>query len=119
MNTKLKPVIPRRATMPYGGFTSCLPAIQRTRAPAPAPARVPLDFDNMSDEALLRLEPVQKALLAHDWYYEFSDDASVRARGEAQRANLVKLLKALDQTQARALWQMYAPAAMPYDAVVR
>lgn len=118
MNLKTKPIIPRRATMPYGGYTSCLPPIGRSRAPAPGPRPV-IDFDNMSDEQLLQLEPAQKALLAHDWHFEFSDDASTRARGEAQRTNLVKLLKALEPQMARALWQMYAPAAMPFDLVVR
>ncbi len=95
--------------MPMGGWQSCLPP-QRLRPPKAT--RPVIDFANMSDAELMKLEPVANMLKEHDWYHDFSDDPSRRQAGRARRNEILAALAALPEEQAEALWGMYAPKAL-------
>lgn len=117
MTMKMKPMIapvPLRATMPLGGYTSCLPPVRRQppRVRVVEVAPVAFDLDNLCDTALLALEPAVTALQAHDWYYDFSDDIEVYRRGKQSAVTVYTELAKLSRSQAEALWQLYAPAAL-------
>jgi len=86
---------------------ACLPAVRRVPPSPPV-----LDFANMSDEMLQRLEPVARLLQTFDWHWRFSDDARVHAHGAENEKVLDAALAALPLVEAQSLWFMYAPKDM-------
>ena len=50
----------------------------------------------------------RRALAAHDWFYDFSDDHGAWSRGNAQRTALRGMRARLDPTGA--VWNEFAPA---------
>ncbi len=54
-----------------------------------------------------RLAAYRKALAAHDWYFDYSDDQSAWRRGREQRAHLMAEARAIDPDYA--IWKEYAP----------
>jgi hypothetical protein len=119
MTMKMKPMtipVPLRATMPLGGYTSCLPPVRRrppvVRVVEIESTPVAFDLDNLCDTDLLALEPAVAALQSHDWSYAFSDDVEAYRRGKQSETAMYAELAKLARTQAEALWQLYAPASM-------
>lgn len=52
----------------------------------------------------------RNALQAHDWFYQYSDDHGVWAKGRSQYKALVEMQKDIDP--AGAIWNEYAPQEM-------
>lgn len=53
------------------------------------------------------MEDYIKALKAHDWYYEYSDDHSVWTRGRASKVALNAMQLVYDK--AYAIWNQHCP----------
>lgn len=70
-------------------------ALQAPPKPAPIPPPMPT------------LEDYQKALAAHDWYYDYSDDHRVWKQGLAQRDRIREMQRVLDPDYQ--VWNRYAP----------
>jgi hypothetical protein len=49
----------------------------------------------------------RQALAGHDWYYDYSDDHSVWARGKSEREALRDMRKHIDADGK--IWNEYAP----------
>lgn len=64
----------------------------------------------MTENTLAQFE---KALAAHDWYYDYSDDHSVWQRGVRQNDELLRQRRALREAglgaAADALWRKHCP----------
>jgi len=59
-------------------------------------------------------DDLEKALKQHDWFYNYSDDGRAYKKGQAQRDNIRNLMSKMDDTEAKKLWNKYAPKQYKY-----
>lgn len=83
-----------------------------------APDAAESDGGTVSLATSLDIEALEKAIKEHDWSHEMSDDHSVWLRGQRSLGEVVRLLRAVPEYEARRLWAMHAPASVPYSGSV-
>jgi hypothetical protein len=59
----------------------------------------------------MTIDQLKAAIIAHDHYYEWSDDPVIFAMGAVERGNLIDRLLLLDKVQALAIIRECVPEA--------
>lgn len=57
------------------------------------------------------IDKYAQLLKTHDWFYDYADDHAIWERGNRERAELHQMYKAFDPSDAKRMWNQYAPAA--------
>lgn len=84
-------------------------AIKRKQMADPSPKEGPKWTGKETDWDKSDLERLEKALMGYDWYTEYSEDPSVRQRGDAQWKEIARLRDLVPLKLGIELWNKYAP----------